>query len=213
MVPKQFSAQPERSAQMSISNADPSLESQQDINDHPSSAPLTPRGPISQAVLRIRGGEGHHCCAECCCFLCICCGIEELLCIEALDDCFGMCCWMCPHTIIALCSQSHRCFLLHIVSFDLLASYTSNFTSQLDFGIPPIDLSRCDWANSVNPPLITLQAVTAQLRRSPFSLDARPFTGNSKLNPQPFIQSLKDSHRLGYVEMIITLVPTLIPSG
>ncbi|KAG0147485.1 hypothetical protein CROQUDRAFT_670505 [Cronartium quercuum f. sp. fusiforme G11] len=49
-------------------------------------------GPFSRLVLRLRGGDGHHACAECCCFLCICCGLEELCCIETLDECFGMCC-------------------------------------------------------------------------------------------------------------------------
>ena len=86
----QISAQPEGSSQMSISNAAPGLQSQQ-VDSHPATQTAA-RGPLSRAVLRIRGGEGHHCIAECCCCLCICCGIEELLCIEAIDDCFGMCC-------------------------------------------------------------------------------------------------------------------------
>ncbi|PLW20071.1 hypothetical protein PCANC_04071 [Puccinia coronata f. sp. avenae] len=88
---KQISSQPEGAGQMSISNADPALESQQGVSET-STTKTVARGPLSRAVLRIRGGEGHHCIAECCCCLCICCGIEELLCIEAIDDCFGMCC-------------------------------------------------------------------------------------------------------------------------
>ncbi|MBW0518640.1 hypothetical protein O181_058355 [Austropuccinia psidii MF-1] len=67
------------------------IVNQQDLENNHNQVRVA-RGPISKAVLRIRGGEGHHCCAECCCFLCICCGIEELLCIEALDNCFEMCC-------------------------------------------------------------------------------------------------------------------------
>ncbi|EFP90388.1 hypothetical protein PGT21_018036 [Puccinia graminis f. sp. tritici] len=89
---KQISTQPAGSGQMSISNADPGLESQQAVTETGGSSKPIARGPLSKAVLRMRGGEGHHCIAECCCCLCICCGIEELLCIEAIDDCFGMCC-------------------------------------------------------------------------------------------------------------------------
>jgi len=87
----QISSQPAGASQMTISNADPALESQQAVAEGTAPNPVA-RGPLSKAVLRIRGGEGHHCIAECCCCLCICCGIEELLCIEAIDDCFGMCC-------------------------------------------------------------------------------------------------------------------------
>ncbi|EGG10970.1 uncharacterized protein MELLADRAFT_70907 [Melampsora larici-populina 98AG31] len=54
--------------------------------------PPSKDGPVSRIVLRLRGGEGHHACAECCCFMCICCGLEELCCIGTLDECFGMCC-------------------------------------------------------------------------------------------------------------------------
>ncbi|KAH9468277.1 hypothetical protein MJO28_006728 [Puccinia striiformis f. sp. tritici] len=90
---QQISNQPEGSGQMSITNAEPGLESQQlDNNEACPSKQMTAKGPLSKAVMRLRGGEGHHCCAECCCCLCICCGIEEFLCIEAIDDCFGMCC-------------------------------------------------------------------------------------------------------------------------
>ncbi|EFP93127.2 uncharacterized protein PGTG_19232 [Puccinia graminis f. sp. tritici CRL 75-36-700-3] len=63
---KQISTQPAGSGQMSISNADPGLESQQAVTETGGSSKPIARGPLSKAVLRMRGGEGHHCIAECC---------------------------------------------------------------------------------------------------------------------------------------------------
>ncbi|CAG7852169.1 SubName: Full=Uncharacterized protein {ECO:0000313/EMBL:CCA76323.1} [Serendipita indica DSM 11827] len=42
--------------------------------------------------MRLRGGDGHHPVVACLCICCICCGLEELCCLEAIDDCFAMCC-------------------------------------------------------------------------------------------------------------------------
>ncbi|KNF00038.1 hypothetical protein PSTG_06670 [Puccinia striiformis f. sp. tritici PST-78] len=65
---QQISNQPEGSGQMSITNAEPGLESQQVDNNNEACASkqMTAKGPLSKAVMRLRGGEGHHCCAECC---------------------------------------------------------------------------------------------------------------------------------------------------
>ncbi|OAV86016.1 hypothetical protein PTTG_10368 [Puccinia triticina 1-1 BBBD Race 1] len=102
----QISAQPEGSSQMSISNAAPGLQSQQ-VDSHPATQTAA-RGPLSRAVLRIRGGEGHHCIAECCCCLCICCGKPRPSCAHIVDR-FSP----CPSRPLLTCLSSLRQYPLN----------------------------------------------------------------------------------------------------
>ncbi|PVF97160.1 hypothetical protein CPB86DRAFT_786149 [Serendipita vermifera] len=57
-----------------------------------STQPAANNMSMNQEPMRLRGGGDHHPIVACCCILCICCGLEELCCLEAIDDCFAMCC-------------------------------------------------------------------------------------------------------------------------
>ncbi|KIM29985.1 hypothetical protein M408DRAFT_328422, partial [Serendipita vermifera MAFF 305830] len=59
------------------------------VSEQPAAKSMSLNG--EQDTMRLRGGDGHHPLVACCCILCICCGLEELCCLEAVDDCFGMC--------------------------------------------------------------------------------------------------------------------------
>ncbi|KAG8853489.1 hypothetical protein FRB91_004788 [Serendipita sp. 411] len=61
------------------------------VSQQPSQKKTMSLGGEDAGPMRLRGGDGHHPIAACCCFLCICCGLEELCCLEVIDDCLSSC--------------------------------------------------------------------------------------------------------------------------